>query len=318
MLSGKNTVPVFLALFAVLLLAGCQAQTGDTADETIVGGETAGDEADDSGSVETGSDKGTISFGLPPWPGVTVKTAVVKQILEEKGYTVESNELDAGIVYASLAQGDLDVLLAGWLPVTHKDYWEQHGDNLEKVRVNVDETWLGLAVPTYVYEDGVTSINDLNENVDLFDGQIIGIEPGAGIMQSTEEVMDTYSLDDYELVSSSTPSMMAEVDASVRQEEPVVFTIWEPHSAFAKFDIKKLDDPEEIYGGGDVVYTITRDGFSDEYPEVYSFLENFEVTPDTQSEWILEYSDKEREPEAVAEEWISNNQDKVNQWWPES
>ena len=43
-----------------------------------------------------------------------------------------------------------DILLAGWLPTTHQDYWEQYGDQLEMVHVNVGKTALGLAVPTYI------------------------------------------------------------------------------------------------------------------------------------------------------------------------
>ncbi|PUU86913.1 MAG: glycine betaine/proline transport system substrate-binding protein, partial [Halanaerobium sp.] len=30
--------------------------------------------------------------------------------------------------------------------------------------------------------------------------------------------------------------------------------------------------------------------------------------------WIDEYQNKERDPEAIAEEWIANNLDIVNQW----
>jgi glycine betaine/proline transport system substrate-binding protein len=95
------------------------------------------------------TEKGTIKFGLPPWPGVTVKSNVVKVILEEQGYNVELNQLDAGITYAKLADGDLDVSLAGWLPTTHEEYWTQYGNQLEMVHVNVGKTALGLAVPTY-------------------------------------------------------------------------------------------------------------------------------------------------------------------------
>lgn len=267
------------------------------------------------GDDDDTEEKGTVSFGLPPWPGVTVKTEVVRIILEEKGYTVESSKLDAGVVYAEMADGNIDCLLAGWLPITHQEYWNQYGDQLEQVAINCPTTWLGLAVPTYVYDEGVTSIEDLNDYKDEFDSRIVGIEPGAGIMNSTEQVIETYDLD-YDLESSSTPAMMAEVDAYIDDNDWIVFTIWEPHSAFARFDIQKLEDPEGIYGGGDVLYTITRNDFADDFPEVYEFFQNFQISADTQSAWILEYSDNERPPEEVAQEWVDNNQELVDEWWP--
>jgi glycine betaine/proline transport system substrate-binding protein len=269
-----------------------------------------------SGCINSGSDddtKGTVSFGLPPWPGVTVKTEVVKQVLEDWGYTVKTSTLDAGIVYAEMAKGNIDVLLAGWLPVTHQDYWTQYGDDLEQVHVNVDTTWLGLAVPSYVYDAGVTAVSDLNDYVSEFGGTIVGIEPGAGIMHNAERAIDLYDLD-YTLKSSSTPAMMAEVDSKIKSGEWVVFTIWEPHSAFARFDIQKLDEPEQIFGGGDVVYTITRTEFADDFPELQWFFEKFEVAPDTQSEWILLYSDEGMEPSEIAAQWIAENQDLVESW----
>lgn len=295
--SGENMRIVALALVLILFTACAQ---GPAQNET-----REGDGAGTGGA-------GTLTFGLPPWPGVTVKTEVAAQFLEEKGYTVEQQELDAGIVYAELATGNLDALLAGWLPVTHEEYWNEHGDRLEQVHVNVDTTWLGLAVPTYV---NISSIEQLNVHADEFDSRIVGIEPGAGIMQSTEKAIDTYNLD-YDLVSSSTPSMMAEVDAATSNEEWIVFTIWEPHSAFAKFDIKKLDDPEGVYGGGDQVYTVVREGFPRDFPDVYAFLQEFEVSPDTQSEWILEYSDKERPAEEVAREWLDEHRGELEAMWP--
>lgn len=44
-------------------------------------------------------------------------------------------------------------MLAGWLPVTHREYWDRYSYGLDQVAINEPTTWLGLAVPTYVYED---------------------------------------------------------------------------------------------------------------------------------------------------------------------
>ena len=291
----NSLLAVFIAM--VLVFSGCAQQTTPS----------------EENNTNQGVSSEPIEFGLPPWPGVTVKTEVVKQILEEEGYSVNKNELDAGIVYSQLSSGELDVLLAGWLPTTHEEYWGEHSQNLEKVNVNVETTWLGLAVPDYVYESGITSIEDLNANQEQFNSEIVGIEPGAGVMQSTEEAIDTYGLN-YTLVDSSTPAMIAEADAAMQENQSIVFTIWEPHSAFAKFDIRKLEDPQSIYGGGDSVYTIARNDLGEEYPQVKAFLEKFNVSSDVQSKWILEYSDKGNSPEEVASQWIENNPDDVHRW----
>jgi len=104
--------------------------------------------------------KEELVLGSPPWPGVTVKNQVVSQVLEEMGYETEVKETDAGVVYTSLAQKDIDIMLAGWLPITHQEYYNQTKDRLDVVTVNLNTTWLGLVVPDYVDED-IQSIQDL-------------------------------------------------------------------------------------------------------------------------------------------------------------
>lgn len=267
------------------------------------------------GQMDEWEAEGTIEFGLPPWPGVTVKTEVARELLEGMGYTTTAAQLDAGIVYAELAEGNIDVLLAGWLPATHGEYWNLYEDRLELVHVNVPETWLGLVVPTYVYEAGIQSITDLPGNEDKFGGTIVGIEPGAGIMINTGRAIDIYGLDGYTLASSSTPAMMAELDAAIEANEWVVATLWKPHSAFAIFDIMELDDPQFVYGEeGDKVYTVLKDGFAEDYPLAYTFFQKFQVSPETQSEWIHQYADLGRDPREIAREWINQNPEKVIEW----
>jgi glycine betaine/proline transport system substrate-binding protein len=80
------------------------------------------------------------------------------------------------------------------------------------------------------------------------------------------------------------------------------------------FDLKYLEDPEGIWGESDSVYTTVRESYQEENPNFYKFLEQFKVTAPIQNVWIDEYQNKERDPEAIAEEWIANNLDIVNQW----
>ncbi|MBD3281147.1 hypothetical protein GF391_00175 [Candidatus Uhrbacteria bacterium] len=108
--------------------------------------------------TELGKDK--ITIGIPPWPGATVKSRVVAQVLQEIGYETEIKEMDASVVYASIADKQVDVNVAGWMPTTHADYWEEFKDDLEIAGINVTQSWLGLGVPDYV-DSGIQSLEDL-------------------------------------------------------------------------------------------------------------------------------------------------------------
>src|SRR5699024_8919945 len=113
-------------------------------------------------------------------------------------------------------------------------------------------------------EDG-NSIEDLQGNEGLggaVDGEIIGIEPGAGLMQSTEEALEEDELDEWSVTASSEAAMLAELQGKIEDEEEIVVPLWKPHWIFAAEDLKMLDEPEEIYGGdGDQIQMIFNSEF---------------------------------------------------------
>ena len=182
--------------------------------------------------------------------------------------------VDAGALYQGLADEQFDFTTSPWLPLTHKSYWERYGKKIDSVAVNLEDCSIGRVVPTYVTID---SIEELNANKDKFKGNIIGIDPGAGIMQATETAIDEYGLD-YELVASSSAGMASELKSSIMNEKWIVVTLWSPHWAFNSFDLKYLDDPQEVYGEADHVETLARVGLEKENPELYQIISRFSWT----------------------------------------
>lgn len=262
---------------------------------------------DDAGEEETVSEEITVGYVL--WDGEIASTNVIQQVLEMKGYDVEIIAVDAGALYQGLAQGDFDFTTSAWLPITQENYWNQYGDQVVNVRHNLEGCQLGLAVPTYVEVD---SIDELNANKEAFDSEIIGIDPGAGIMQNTENAIEAYELD-YTLVSSSTAGMTAELSRAIADEEPIVVTLWSPHWAFGRWDLKYLDDPENVFGQADNVDTLTRMGFEEDMPEVYGVLTRFHWSHEDIQSVMLDMENG-MSPEEAAAKWIENNPEKVNEW----
>ncbi len=259
----------------------------------------------------------TINFGYVQWPGVTMKTHVAAKVAEYLGYETEMTAASQAIIFKSLETEDLDVFLGNWLPTMqmHFDEYKEKGV-VHNVRVNLEDVVYKTAVPEYVYEAGIKSMADLNENADKFDSKIYGIEPGNDGNIIIQDAIDngTYNLDDWTLQASSTAGMLSSVQRAVDNEEWIAFNGWKPHYMNVMFDLKYLDDPEGIWGESPSVYTVARNGYQDENPNFYKFLEQFTVTAPIQNNWINEYQNKDRDPEKVAEEWIANNLDVVNQW----
>ena len=261
----------------------------------------------------------TIEIGWIEWDEGIAVTYLWKELLEEQGFEVELTLADAGVLYTGLSQGDLDLFLDGWLPATHAEYWEQYGDDVESLGTWYDNAVLALTVPQYVVDEhGVSSLADLEENADLFDSTIIGIEPGAGMMGiAADTVMPTYGIDDWTLTESSTPAMLTELGSAIEDEEPIDVTLWEPHWAYAEWDLHNLEDPELAWGEPDTIQVVGRGGFSDDFPEVAEWFSNFELTADQIGE-LMDYvtvQAEDGEEQEYARQWLEDGGREVADEW---
>lgn len=251
-----------------------------------------------------------VKILYPSWAEGVAMTHLAEYVLDEKGFAVETTLIEPGPLYAALSKGDADLYLDAWLPHTHKDYWERFGDKLEVVGVAFDDASTGLVVPDYVEID---SVAELNDNVDMFDGKIYGIGSGAGIHSNTIRAIDEYPLN-YEQLTSSESSMMAELRRSIAAKEPIIITGWKPHYMWDLYDLKMLKDPKEVYLI-DQIEILSRQGFSDDHPEVASFFSKFQFNSDQLHELMAMVGEDERNPKAGAKKFYEKYKDKIDSWF---
>ncbi|MER5692551.1 ABC transporter permease/substrate binding protein [Streptomyces mirabilis] len=219
-----------------------------------------------------------VTIGYIPWDEGVASTFLWKEILEERGFQVDTKQFDAGPLYTSLSQGDIDFETDSWLPTTHEQYWKKYGSKLDDLGSWFGPTSLELSVPSYM--KGVDSLADLKGKAGTFGGKITGIESSAGMMGLLKrKVLKDYGLDkEYKVVDSSTPAMLAELKRAYAKKEPIVVTLWSPHWAYSDYDLKKLKDPKGAWGKGDGVHTLSRKGFAQDNPVVGQWLKNFRMT----------------------------------------
>ncbi|UYG06716.1 glycine betaine ABC transporter substrate-binding protein [Halomonas sp. M4R1S46] len=259
-------------------------------------------------------DKGSVHLAYVEWASEVASTNVVRAVLEQAGYEVELTSLSAAAMWQSVASGDTDAIVAAWLPSTHADYLERVGDQVDDLGPNLDGTKLGLVVPAY---SEVDSIAELNEHAEAFEGKITGIDPGAGIMSLTEDVIDAYGLD-LDLQSGSGATMTAALKSAIANEEEIAVTGWTPHWMFARWDLKYLEDPKNVYGGAEQIHTIARQGLEEDLPGAHAILDAFEWTPEQMGEVMLMNQQEDSDPYENAKQWVEDNQDLVQEWLPEA
>ncbi|MDT8880281.1 glycine betaine ABC transporter substrate-binding protein [Halomonas saccharevitans] len=258
-------------------------------------------------------DKGTVELAYVEWSSEVASTNVVRAVLEQAGYEVDITSLSAAAMWQAVSTGDADAIVAAWLPTTHADYLERVGDKVVDLGPNLNGTKLGLVVPAYT---DVDSIAELDANADTFDGTITGIDPGAGLMSLTEKVVEQYDFEEMDLQSGSGATMTAALDSAIKNEQDIVVTAWTPHWMFARWDLKYLEDPKDVYGGAEQIHTITRQGLEEEMPEAYAILDAFEWTPEQMGEVMLMNQSGDAEPYENAKQWVEENQDVVQEWLP--
>ena len=262
----------------------------------------------------------SVDFGYVEWPGVTVKTQVAANILDALGYDTSTESLSVPIILQGVSEGDLDVFLGVWRPSMNamiESYTADSGDgSITLAAQNLAPTVYRPAVPTYVAEQGITSLADVAENPEMFDSELYGIEPGNDgntiILDMIEN--DTYGFGDFDIVESSTEGMLSAVGRAIEREEPIAFLAWSPHWMNNVYDITYLDDPENVWGEDGFVATALNSGFAEENANLATFFSQFKVDPETQNTWIDRYSRQEMDPETVANEWIAANMDTVMAW----
>jgi glycine betaine/proline transport system substrate-binding protein len=258
-------------------------------------------------------EKKSIKLAYVAWDSEIASTNVVKHVLEtELGYEVEMLQVDAGPMWAGVADGSADAMVAAWLPGTHASYLEQYGDRLEDLGPNLTGTKIGLAVPTYMDIQSIEDLADPDVAASI-GGQIIGIEPGAGIMMATERAIEAYGLDGIQLLESSSSAMGKELMKAYEEQRPIVVTGWTPHWKFAKMELKYLDDPLGVYGGEEAIHTMVRKGLKDDLTDAYAFLDRFEWTADDMAEVMVKIYEGAT-PEDAARQWVEANRDKVDSW----
>lgn len=101
-----------------------------------------------------------IKFVYVAWDTTVASTNVMALVLADMGYDVKSLQVEAGPMWTSVADGSADVLLAGWLPITHSSYVEKFEGKFEDIAISMENVKLGLVVPTYM---DIESIEDLKE-----------------------------------------------------------------------------------------------------------------------------------------------------------
>ena len=107
--------------------------------------------------------------------------------------------------------------------------------------------------------------------------------------------------------------MIAELEQAINNGEDIVVIGWKPHWMFMDYDLKMLEDPNNVFGGKEEIHSYAREGFQEDNPEAYKIIDNFYWEVADMSA-VMEELATGVEPEEAADNWIEANRETVNGW----
>ncbi len=160
-------------------------------------------------------------------------------------------------------------------------------------------------------------------------GELVGGSPSW-----VDDIVDRSLILGYDLPlwrSNQTEALMcARMIAADKEGEPLLMYIWYPHWIFAAVDVIELTFPnpydaaafdtekvKPVKSGYESDYmtipTVVRAGLKKDAPDVYRLVKNFSIGEDI-NDLMLRVDMDGEDISAVAADWISKNQDKIDQW----
>lgn len=262
-------------------------------------------------SCQTTKNKRIIHIGMVDgWAEGVAMTYVAKVMMEEKGYQVVIQRATPDMILASMNNGDTDIYLDVWLPLTHGEKVAKF-PNLKEVATVYRAARNGLVVPDYV---SINQIEELNQHQAQFDHRIIGIEKGAGITKAVDQVIEDYGLN-YKHVNSSTVAMITELQNAIRSKRWIVVAGWQPHWMFGKMKLKFLDDPKKTMGSTEEIKIFTRKDFGGDQPQLVHFLSRMHFDDAAMSD-LLSQMKQRSDKVATAKKWVEQHRSLTDSWMP--
>lgn len=250
-----------------------------------------------------------------------VAAAVVEEVLLRLGHTVAVGEGPHPEMYPQLATGELDLFADAWLPGGHEVYWEQVKDSAVEAAVLYEGCMFYWAVPAYIPEDLVSSLEDLvkpevAERMTTLTVQ--GATPGAGLTMRSEKLIESYGLNKvgWHQEIGNLQAIIDTVDQRMSAGDWFVTPLWQPQYLNDVYELRPLADPLGAFPAPDraslLAYRQSWDNLSEETRRVVARI-NYPLAAVNEMDRAVNLDGKD--PLQAAQDWLERNPEMVNAWF---
>lgn len=252
------------------------------------------------------------------WTDNIVINALATTVAQNLGYKVVETTASVPITMIGLRDGQLDAFIDDWSPSADQIVLQFKDRVSIQPQSNMDGAKFTLAVPQYLYDQGLQSFSDVARFKEQLGGKIYGIEPGSGGNKHIKEMIDKnlFNLGDFKLIESSEAAMLVQVRRAVNAKGAVVFLGWAPHPMNLQIKMAYLKGGDPVFGpdyGAARVYTIVSKSFESTCPNASRFVKQLRFTPEMEATLMLAVVEKHDLLDA-AKGYLKNNSEVLDGW----
>jgi len=269
---------------------------------------------------DSGSNRAVVRLGQISLSFYAVTGGVVAEVLERLGHAVEISQGSHAQIFPRLAAGDVDLLVAAWLPYGHAVYWSQYGGSAEPLATLYEGARFAWMVPSYIPTSAVASIEDLTKPDVLarMDRTIQGTGRDSGNMMVSAEAMQAYGLEQagYRLVPGSLEQFHGAYDRGIAEQRWFVMPVWWPHYINRVGNMRALEEPRQLLGPPNSGVLVAGKPWLAQAPaETVRVLKRIHLGLDAVAEMDYRVNVGKMQPRDAARSWMRDNAQSVQAWF---
>ncbi|MEO0486108.1 MAG: glycine betaine ABC transporter substrate-binding protein [Pseudomonadota bacterium] len=247
----------------------------------------------------------------------TAAAAVLAEVLEDLGHTIDIREAPHEDMFATLGRGEVDLVCSAWLPASHGGYIAPFESELEKLAV-IYTPYCIWGISADAPAD-ITSVEDLAkpEIAAQFRKLIQGITPGAGISRFSRQMIIDYGLEQhgFHFENGTVEDCCGAYLEATRAGELAVVPLWHPQWLHTEAKLRELRDPKGLLGGQDDATLVLRKDAAHKISAAgLSFLRKVTLGNAVVSELDQAICREGLSAREAAKRWIAANRSLVDAW----
>ena len=267
-----------------------------------------------------------IKIAINEWTGQHIVSYIAGDILSRMGYNVEYVTASSYPSHLAIAEGELHLGLEQW-STNMGDYLpglmeEGKVEDLGDLGVKGFEGWM---YPEHVAElcpglpawDAFLDCAEAFSTADTFpNGRIVAYP--AEWNTRIKDIIEERSMPFEYVPAGSEGALVAELNASVSRQSPLVMEFWGPHWVLFKHQVGWIDLPNDLMEQWG--YTTARlfkvgwPGIKDNWPAAHQVMQSFQLETKVQEELMEAIDFQGQDAQEACRKWVDENEATWKPW----